>query len=251
MNMSESSHRSITSEERKIETKHRIEIGEAAEEAMEVLRRLRGQPAREGNTDVKMMEEFRLFPWTQGTMITVGTLNNVLMEFLQEELKIDERVIQGWWATHQLHWKAMLALASYEVRTLGPERGKIKLYIKRYEEAIKSLVEEEESDALGETLVESARKLGGDATKVKKKKIPKKPSNLSQGNSGGSGKLPKRGRGRPRGSKNKKRELGKATGTNAGGRSGKNKSGIREEKRKRKRVTSEENRGSKSTRRRG
>ena len=94
--MSESSHRSITSEERKLETKQQIEIGGAAEEAMEVLRRLRGQPAREGNTDVKMMEEFRLFPWTQGTMITVGTLNNVLMAFLQEELKIEERVIQGW-----------------------------------------------------------------------------------------------------------------------------------------------------------
>ena len=115
------------------------------------------------------------------------------------------------------------------------------------------MVEEEESDALGEALVESARKLGGDATKFKKKKIPKKPSKLSQGESDGSGKLPKptRGRGRPRGTKNKKGEQGKATGKKAGGKSGKNKRGINEQKRKRKRVTSEENRGSKSARRKG
>ena len=86
--MSESANRSVTSEERKIETKRREEIGERADEVMEDLQRLRGQPAREGNTHVTRMGEFRLLAWTQGTMITVGTLNNVLMTVLQEELAL-------------------------------------------------------------------------------------------------------------------------------------------------------------------
>ena len=103
MNMSESSYRSVTSEERKIETKHRDEIGEVADEVMEDLQQLRGQPVREGNTDIKMMEKFRLFPWTQGTMITVGASNNVLMTGLQEE-----RVIQGWLATRAVTLQYML-----------------------------------------------------------------------------------------------------------------------------------------------
>ena len=86
--MSESANRPVTSEERKIETERRNEMGGRAEEVMEDLQRLRGQPAREGNTRVKRMEEFRLLLWTQGTMITVGTLNNVLMTVLQEELAL-------------------------------------------------------------------------------------------------------------------------------------------------------------------
>ena len=65
---------------------------------MEDLQRLKGQVAREGNTDVKMMEEFRLLLWTQGTMITVGTLNNVLMTVLQEELALR----RGWYGASGL-----------------------------------------------------------------------------------------------------------------------------------------------------
>ena len=72
MNMSESSYRSVTSEERKIETKHRDEIGGVADEGMEDLQRLRGQLTREGSSDVKRMGEFRLVPCTRGTMIPVG-----------------------------------------------------------------------------------------------------------------------------------------------------------------------------------
>ena len=91
--MSESANRPVTSEERKIETERRDEMGGRAEEVMEDLQRLRGQPAREGNTHVKRMEELRLLPWSQRTMITVGTLNNVLRTGLQEELALR----RGWY----------------------------------------------------------------------------------------------------------------------------------------------------------
>ena len=84
--MSERVDRSVTSEERKVETERREEMGGRAEEVMEDLQRLRGQPAREGNTHVERMEELRLLPWPHRTMITVGMSNNVLRTGLQEEL---------------------------------------------------------------------------------------------------------------------------------------------------------------------
>ena len=60
------------------------------------LRRLKERVAVEGRATIGMMEKCRQFPWTQETMIAVGTLDNVLVTFFVEVLAptITEEMIE-------------------------------------------------------------------------------------------------------------------------------------------------------------
>ena len=170
------------------------------DEVLRTLGQLREQPVILGGTSMAMMEEFRDFPWTQGIMIAVGTLENVLTAYLEKELKIGERVIKGWKTTQQLHWRAMLSLAVYEANTKEDDRAKVDTYLREYNDAIRELVEAVGSDTLGDSIVESTRKLGGDGKGKQKRKIPKKPRKVSRtkGTKGGKKGTTTHRRGRPR-----------------------------------------------------
>ena len=170
------------------------------DEVLRTLVQLREQPVILGRTSMTMMEEFRDFPWTQGIMIAVGTLENVLTDYLEKELKIGERVIKGWKTTQQLHWRAMLSLAVYEANTKEDNRAKVDTYLREYNDAIRELVEAVGSDTLGDSIVESTRKLGGDGKGKQKRKIPKKPRKVSRtkGTKGGKKGTTTHRRGRPR-----------------------------------------------------
>ena len=131
------------------------------DELMEELQRLREQLAILGQTSVKMMEEFREFPWTQGTMMAVGTLESVLSNYLEKELAIGEEILRGWGIAKQYYWRAMLSLAVYEANTREEDRATIEGYLREYDETIRELVNGVGSDTLGDTIVESTRRLGG------------------------------------------------------------------------------------------
>lgn len=171
-----------------------------AELILEELRRLRDQPAILGRPSVKMMEEFREFSWTQGTMITVGALENVLSDYLEKELAIGGDVIKGWKTGQQFYWRAMLSLAVYEANTMEKNRATIEKYLLEYDAAIRELVDVVGSDTMGETIVESTRRLGEAGGKLKKRKIPKTPGKLSRdkGTKGGKKGTVIRTRGRPK-----------------------------------------------------
>ena len=54
------------------------------------LERLPDLPVVTGRASIQMMEEFRMFPWAQNTMLRVGQMDEVLREYLGSCLDIDE-----------------------------------------------------------------------------------------------------------------------------------------------------------------
>ena len=60
----------------------------------EILERLRENEAVPGKATIGMMEKFRRFPWTQDTMLTVGRMDLILMEYLEKHLAIAGAVLK-------------------------------------------------------------------------------------------------------------------------------------------------------------
>ena len=94
----------------------------------------------------------------------------------------------------------MLSLAMYEANTKEEDRAAVDAYRLEYDDAIRELVDAVGSDTMGESMVESTRKLGEDRREVKKRTVPKVPGKVSRtkGTKGGKIGTATRRRGRPR-----------------------------------------------------
>ena len=57
------------------------------------LLRIEKMPKMPGRMTIRMMEEFKKFPWTQNTMLMVGHLDEALREFLEKHLEIDGETV--------------------------------------------------------------------------------------------------------------------------------------------------------------
>ena len=58
------------------------------------LDRLKALPIITGRTTIGMMEQYRNFPWTQDSMLAVGSSDEILKAFLEEYAKIECRVLE-------------------------------------------------------------------------------------------------------------------------------------------------------------
>ena len=63
------------------------------ERATELIR-LEKMPRVPGRITIQMMEEFKMFPWTQNTMLMIGQLDAVLMEYLTQHVEINEEELE-------------------------------------------------------------------------------------------------------------------------------------------------------------
>ena len=70
-----------------------------------------------------------------------------------------------------------MSLAVYEAKTKEDDRAVVDTYRLEYDEAIRELVDAVGSDTLGDSMIESTRKLGEDGRNVKKRRVPKVPGN--------------------------------------------------------------------------
>ena len=57
------------------------------------LLRIEKMPKMPGRMTIRMMEEFKLFPWTQNTMLMVGQRDAALREYLEKHLEIDGETV--------------------------------------------------------------------------------------------------------------------------------------------------------------
>ena len=95
-----------------------------------------------------------------------------------------------------LHHNAMITLAVYETFTAAEKRAKMGDVIRRRERKELGGSTLQETDPLGNVMVDSTQQLSG-KKRVKKKRKPKKPQSLSKGKAEqkrlkiGSGKQPK------------------------------------------------------------
>ena len=58
------------------------------------LDRLRALPTVSGRTTIGMMEQYRNFPWTQDSMLLIGSSDEILKAFLEEYVKIECRTLE-------------------------------------------------------------------------------------------------------------------------------------------------------------
>ena len=93
--------------------------------------------------------------------MSVGRLDEVLMEFLEVYTKIKAPTLNQWQRQNVLHYRALLSLAVYESFTAEEARGCIEEFIQQYEEKSEGGKTGNHEDPLGNTLIESARKLAG------------------------------------------------------------------------------------------
>ena len=93
------------------------------------------------------------------------------MEFLEVYANIKASTLKQWHRQNVLHYRALLSLAVYESFTVEEARGSIEEFIQQYEEKSEGVKTGDHEDPLGNTLIESARKLSG----TDKPKKPKKP----------------------------------------------------------------------------
>ena len=63
-------------------------------EVQNELDRLKALPTISGRTTIGMMEQYRNFPWTQESMLAVGSSDEILKAFLEEYVKIECRTLE-------------------------------------------------------------------------------------------------------------------------------------------------------------
>ena len=100
------------------------------------------------------------------------------MEFLEVYANIKASTLKQWHRQNVLHYRALLSLAVYESFTAEEARGSMEEFIQQYEEKSEGGKTGNHEDPLGNTLIESARKLSGTG-KPKKPRKPKKPKALT------------------------------------------------------------------------
>ena len=161
------------------------------------LERLKNQTAVPGRATIGMMQEFKEFPWTQDVIITMGRREEVLMSFLEVYLELDGDTLKYWKSEFELWWRAMLSLAVYEAYTPKAERVDVYPFVNTYQENTEGMNISAEADPLGNSLVVSARELGGGEKKLRKSRKPRKPHSLGRGRK--KTKATGRGRGGKRG----------------------------------------------------
>ena len=146
------------------------EMNPDEEEFTAELQRLQNLPIQPGRVSMPMLEEFRHFPYAQNVVMSVGRLDEVLMEFLEVYANIKASTLKQWHRQNVLHYRALLSLAVYESFTAEEARGSMEEFIQQYEEKSEGGKTGNHEDPLGNTLIESARKLSGTGK-------PKKPKN--------------------------------------------------------------------------
>ena len=67
------------------------------------LDRLQIQEVVPGRATICMMNQFKMFPWAQDTMLMVGRLDEVVIKFLEIFLEIKETTIKLWIENRELH----------------------------------------------------------------------------------------------------------------------------------------------------
>ena len=97
------------------------------------------------------------------------------MEFLEVYVNVKASTTKQWQRQNVLHHRALLSLAVYESFTAEEARGRMEEFIQQYEEKMEGVKTGDQDDPLGNTLVESARKLSGTGEQKK----PKKPKALT------------------------------------------------------------------------
>ena len=157
------------------------EVTQDDEELTAELQRLHESSIQPGRVSMSMLEDFRNFPYAQNVVMTVARLDDVLMEFLEVYANIKPSTTKQWQRQNVLHYRALLSLAVYESFTTEETRGDMEEFIQQYEEKYEGVKNGDQDDPLGNTLVESARKLSGTG-KSKKPKKPKKAKALTPSN---------------------------------------------------------------------
>ena len=97
------------------------------------LRQLQDNVIIPGIATIDLMVEFREFPWTQDAMLTVGRRDQLLMGYLAKNSLIEGALLKQWQDDQELHHRAMLSLAVYEIFTPEEERIWMDEYIKQRE----------------------------------------------------------------------------------------------------------------------
>ena len=92
------------------------------------------------------------------------------MEFLEVYANIKASTLKQWHRQNVLHYRALLSLAVYESFTAEEARGSMEEFIQQYEEKSEGGKTGNHEDPLGNTLIESARKLSGTGKPKKPKK---------------------------------------------------------------------------------
>ena len=146
------------------------EVTQDDEELTAELQRLQESSIQPGRVSMSMLEDFRNFPYAQNVVMTVARLDDVLMEFLEVYANIKPSTTKQWQRQNVLHYRALLSLAVYESFTTEETRGDMEEFIQQYEEKYEGVKNGDQDDPLGNTLVESARKLSGTGKPKKPKK---------------------------------------------------------------------------------
>ena len=146
------------------------EVTQDDEELTAELQRLQESSIQPGRVSMSMLEDFRNFPHAQNVVMTVARLDDVLMEFLEVYANIKPSTTKQWQRQNVLHYRALLSLAVYESFTTEETRGSMEEFIQQYEEKYEGVKNGDQDDPLGNTLVESARKISGTGKPKKPKK---------------------------------------------------------------------------------
>lgn len=177
-------------------------------EHIKELERLKELPIITGRATISMMEQFRKFPWAQDTMIGVGRSDVILIAFLRKYLEIDGRDLENWQTSFELHHRAMLSLSVYETYTPAENRARMDVFMEEWKEEEAGKSKYPKQDPLGNSMVDSSRRLSGEQKKKQKKirkprklKVKSKESKEQKSKGRGRGGKVIRGKGRAYGVK--------------------------------------------------
>ena len=124
------------------------EVTQDDEELTAELQRLQESSIQPGRVSMSMLEEFRNFPYAQNVVMTVGRLDEVLMEFLEVYVNIKASTTKQWQRQNVLHHRALLSLAVYESFTAEEARGSMEEFIQQYEEKYEGVKTGDQDDPL-------------------------------------------------------------------------------------------------------